>query len=203
MKIPQICLLFSVLSGALLFTGCTSYQIGNTQTRDINQYANSVNIQGVSAAADLYATEAKTKEGFYVNLTERDYYPVQLVIQNDGADTILLLKSDIAISDASGNEYKPVNAAVMVDEFEHNKMAYALLGFGIFSYMSADDANKKMAADWHSKELNDETIINTSRKNSGFVYFKMPKGMKPNGMTLKLKLEDLQTKAKLDFKVRM
>ena len=36
----------------------------------------------------------------------------------------------------------------MASDFEKNKMAYALLGFGIFSYMSAEDANEKMRADW-------------------------------------------------------
>lgn len=35
----------------------------------------------------------------------------------------------------------------MYSAFEKNKVAYALLGFGLLSYMSADEANRKMESD--------------------------------------------------------
>ena len=79
----------------------------------------------------------------------------------------------------------------MAADFEKNKMAYALLGFGIFSYMSAEDANEKMRADWTGKELGSDTIINAGRSADGFVYFKMPNGLKPDGMRLEFEAEAL------------
>jgi hypothetical protein len=69
--------------------------------------------------------------------------------------------------------------------------------------MSADDANKKMASDWASKELASEVILNPSRRNAGFVYLKMPTGVKPDGMTLNLKVENLETKTVQSFKLRL
>jgi hypothetical protein len=73
-------------------------------------------------------------------------------------------------------------------------MVYALLGFGIFSYMSADDANKKMAADWASKELPKEVIVGPGRKSSGFIYVKLPNGEKPTGLELVVSIEYLDKK---------
>jgi len=171
--------------------------------RDINDYANVSKMAGVSVAAELLSNPDKIKEGFYVNLSEKDYYPVQIVAKNDTDARLLLTKDSIEVVDAAGNVVRPINVRVMSDEFEHNKMAYALLGFGIFSYMSADDANKKMASDWASKELASEVILNPSRRNAGFVYLKMPTGVKPDGMTLNLKVENLETKTVQSFKLRL
>jgi hypothetical protein len=188
---------------AVLFSGCTSYDVGPVSVRDVNEYTNVAKNAGVTIAADLLSDPEKIKESFDVNLTEKDFYPVQIVIKNDKDGRVLLTKDSIELSDAAGNIYRPINVAVMSDEFEHNKMAYALLGFGIFSYMSADDANKKMAADWASKEMASEVIVNPSRRSAGFIYLKMPVGVKPNGMTLDLKVDELEAKSTLDFKVRL
>lgn len=195
--------LLSFLSGLALLAlcGCTSYKAGIAEVRDIGQYGNATLVNEVRVAAEVYSTAAKIEQGFYINVSERDYYPVQVVAQNGSASRMLLLKERIEVSDSAGNTYRPINVATMVDEFEHNKMAYALLGFGIFSYMSADDANKKMAADWRDKELSSETIINPGRKAAGFIYLKMPKGVKPVGMTLNLEVENLETKAGSKFAI--
>jgi hypothetical protein len=188
---------------AVLLSGCATYKSGTVQVKDVTQYGNATTTNGVSVGAELYSDPAKTQEAFYVDLTEKSYYPVQLAIHNGTDGRVLVLKDNIEIDDSKGNSYKPVNVAVMTDEFEHNKMAYALLGFGIFSYMSADDANKKMAADWSSKELPSELIVNPDRKNAGFIYFKMPNGLKPNGMTLVVPVETLENKGVLSFKLAL
>jgi len=171
--------------------------------REVSEYTNVSTIAGVTIAADLLSNPDKIKEGFYVNLAEKDYYPVQIVAQNNTGARLLLTKDSIEVSDTAGNVYRPINVTVMSDDFEHNKMAYALLGFGIFSYMSADDANKKMASDWASKEMASEVILNPTRRNAGFVYLKMPKGVKPDGMTLGLTVENLETKTAQAFKLKL
>jgi hypothetical protein len=89
----------------------------------------------------------------------------------------------------------------MADACEHNKMAYALLGFGIFSYMSADEANRKMASDWRDKELPDTFIINPGRQRHGFLYFELPEGDTPGGATLTFLVESLESKKKFPFEI--
>lgn len=199
----NLAVLIALIPAALFISGCTSYEVGPVSVRDVNEYTNVAKNSGVTVAADLLSDPEKIKESFDVNLTEKDFYPVQIVIKNDTEGRVLLTKDSIEVSDSAGNIYRPINVAVMSDEFEHNKMAYALLGFGIFSYMSADDANKKMAADWASKEMASEVIVNQSRRNAGFIYLKMPVGVKPNGMTLDLKIDELEAKSTLDLKVRL
>jgi hypothetical protein len=197
--------LLTLLCGLVLLalSGCTSYKAGIAEVRDIGQYGNATLVNEVQVAAEVYSTADKIKQGFYIDVSEKDYYPVQIVVQNGAANRMLVLKERIEVSDSAGNSYRPINVATMADEFEHNKMAYALLGFGIFSYMSADDANKKMAADWRDKELVSESIVNPGRKTAGFIYLKMPKGVKPVGMTLNLDVENLETKAVSKFAVRL
>ena len=48
-----------------------------------------------------------------------------------------------------------------------------------------------------------ETIINPDRKNTGFVYFKLPSGGKLNGMSLNFKVEKMDAKSAFDFKLRL
>jgi len=198
-------LVIPVLAASLLLaaSGCTSYKAGSVQVRDVAQYGNNAREGEIVGAAEALVTAAAIEPVFYVNLAEHDYYPVQIVVQNNSASRVLMLKDKVELTDANGNAYRPINVATMIDEFEHNKMAYALLGFGIFSYMSADDANKKMAADWREKELPAEVIVNPSRKSAGFVYLKMPRGVKPSGMTLTFNLENLETKADTKFQLHL
>lgn len=179
---------------AVLASGCATYKAGVTHAMSPSQYGNYVVADnGVEAAADLYTGEAKVKSGFYIDVNSEGYYPIQVILRNGSDSRILLPKESVRIVDSNGHEYRPVPGAVMADEFEKNKMAYALLGFGIFSYMSADDANQKMRADWLGKELGPDTLIDAGRSDSGFAYFKMPKGVKPNGMKLQLEVEALET----------
>ena len=92
----------------------------------------------------------------------------------------------------------------MVEKFEHNKISYALLGFGIFSYMSAEEANKKMLNDWSEKELPAEKVLIPSRKTHGVVYFQLGTGLPrlPNS-TLSVSLANMRTGERRLVKVRI
>lgn len=187
----------------IALSGCASYKGGAIQYRDTTQFSNIYRIDGVSVAAEALTDSAKIKEIFDEDLTEKDYYPIEVVISNQTEHRILVQKDQIEVISNSGSIVNPIQVAVMIEEFEHNKMAYALLGFGIFSYMSADEANKKMASDWTNKELVRELIVNSRRRGSGFVYVKMPKGTKPTGMELMVPVENLETKVISIAKIRL
>jgi hypothetical protein len=83
-------------------------------------------------------------------------------------------------------------------------MAYALLGFGIFSYMSAEEANKKMRSDWTAKELPREKVLIPNRKTHGVVYFDMGPGLAgvPNA-GLDIPLSNMRTGEMIHAKLRV
>jgi hypothetical protein len=184
--------LISLLS--FTFLGCASHDIRQLAPEPINAYQIKTTVNGVEVAADPFSSKAKTEAAFTLDLTEQGIVPILLVLENHTKDNILLLKDDIELTDSRGNIHKPVPANVVVSKFEHNKMAYALLGFGIFSYMSAEEANKKMLEDWSSKELPSEKVLIPSRKTHGVVYFDLGPGLATlSNSTLKVPLSNMRT----------
>ena len=107
------------------------------------------------------------------------------------------------MTDPKGNYYRTVPSEVMADACEHNKLAYALLGFGIFSYMSADEANRKMALDWREKELPEALIINPGRQRHGFLYFELPEGNTTSEAKLSFVVESLESRQKFPFEIAL
>jgi hypothetical protein len=71
-------------------------------------------------------------------------------------------------------------AVVVAEAVEDNAIAYGLLGFGIFSYASAQEANKERTADYQAKELVEAKIVAPGADHGAFVYFKLPQGVDPN-----------------------
>ncbi len=124
-------------------------------------------------------------------------------MNNESADSQLVMKADIELIDSAGNVRKPVPANVVVEKFKHNKMAYEL-GFGIFSYTSADDANKKMVGDLSNKELPAEKVLLQNRKTYGALYFDLGPGLKtlPNA-TLIVPIHNMKSGQTKQIKVRM
>jgi len=174
--------------------GCASHDIRQLAPEPINAYQIQATELGVVVAADPYNTKQKSEAAFTIDLTEQGFVPILLVFENRASENILLIKDDIELTDSRGNIHKPVAANIMVSKFEHNKIAYALLGFGIFSYMSAEEANKKMLQDWSSKELPAEKVLIPGRKAHGVVYFELGPGLAtlPNS-TLRVPLLNMRT----------
>lgn len=192
-------LVFSIVILVIAFAGCATYKRGQVDILGVDAYQHNMTAKSVSAAAEAYETEKEVKEAFYVDVREKGFYPVLVVFENGANDRIIFLKDTVELIDADHNVYKPTPCAVMCDACEHSKMRYALLGFGIFSYMSAEEANRKMATDWREKELVDQCIIPAGRKKSGFVYFKLPEGKTTEGCTLKFQVESLEAREKIPF----
>jgi hypothetical protein len=184
----------------LVLSGCAFYKGGVIPYRETMQFSNVHRIDGVSVAAEALTDSAKIKEIFYEDLTEKDFYPIEVVIHNGTEHQILVQKEQIEVVSSSGSTIRPLLVDVMIEEFKHNETARALFGMFIFlpvgfpSYVLAVDANKKMVSDWTSKELARELTVNPNSRGSGFVYVKMPKGTKPTGMELLVPVENLETK---------
>jgi len=186
-----------ILSMGLL--GCATYQPQTIAVSPIEGYASCARKEGVYFAADPFDTSEKVKAGFYADVTSRGYYPVQLIFKNDTPDKIMVLRETVEL-ESGGSVHRPVRSSNMFNDFEHNKMAYALLGFGIFSYMSAEEANRKMEADWREKEMPEQFIVLPGRTSHGFVYFKLPPGTSLRGGKIKVEADKMGEKklVKLD-----
>jgi len=189
----RVVLLMSLVVVVGLF-GCASHEIKPLAPQPIDAYVIRQNVNNVTIAAEPFNTREKVEKVFTIDLTEEGYVPVLSVMENQSGDNILLLRDEIELVDSGGNVLKHVPANVMVEKFEKNKMAYALLGFGIFSYMSAEEANKKMKSDWSSKEMPAEKVLIPYRRTHGVVYFELGKGLAtlPNS-TLNVPLRNMRT----------
>ena len=196
-------LLFT-LSILIFSGGCASHEKRNLTPRATDSYLTKETVSGVTIAVEAYSTKKKVEEAFTIDLTEEGIVPILLIMDNKSNTNYVLLKDEIELVDTQGNVKKPVPADVMMEKFEHNKMVYALLGFGIFSYMSAEEANEKMLSDWSGKELPAEKVLMPNRKAYGALYFDLGKGLStlPNS-TLTLNLRNLQSNQihKLDIKI--
>gem|GEM_PF-3887770 len=185
----------------LFTTACASHSVKSVEIRQADSYPNYQEKDNIGMAADIFSEAEKTKNAFDQNLNESGYFPVHLIVKNESDNKLILHKNSVKIKDRIGNEYFPTSCSAMIDSFQRNKMAYALLGFGIFSYMSAEDANKKMAEDWKSKELADEVIIMPRKMQSGFIYFKLPQDCSPDGMLMDIRVEHVSNGNNTDFEL--
>ncbi|BBD07193.1 hypothetical protein [Desulfovibrio ferrophilus] len=177
----------------ILGTGCATHKVKDVPVKKLSDYSCYTCDNDIEVAIDVYAETEKTKQAFYADLNSKQFYPIHILLKNNTNGRLFVLRDGIVLNDPVGTEFKHTRSAAMYEDFEHNKMAYALLGFGIFSYMSAEDANNKMKADWSEKEFPDEMIINSGRVNSGFAYLKLPEGVRPEGKTLSIDVEDMES----------
>ena len=198
-------LIYFVVTLSMTFVGCASHDIRQIAPDSIGAYQIQANESGVVVAADPFSTKEKAESAFTLDLAEQGFVPVLLVLENRTKDNVLLIKDDIELTDSRGNIRKPVSANIMVSKFEHNKMAYALLGFGIFSYMSAEDANKKMLEDWSSKELPAEKVLLPGRKTHGVAHFYLGRtGLEAfSNSTLNVPLLNMRTSERTGSILRM
>ena len=67
---------FAIL--VLQLSACATHKLGIVADRDIQAFSNYAEFSGIEIAAELYADEAKTKEAFYLNVNEKNYYPVMV-----------------------------------------------------------------------------------------------------------------------------
>ncbi len=199
MNWPKASLLL-IAAVVFVISGCATYKRQGVKIGALDSYESKASVKGITIAADPIDNEAEAKENFYVDVTKVNFYPVLIITQNETSDRIYFMKESVELTDPRGNHYRPLPSEVMADACEHNKLVYALLG-GLFSYMSADEANRKMALDWQNKEVPETSITNPGRTRYGFLYFELPEGETPSEYTLSLIAEVLETKEKFPIDI--
>lgn len=188
--VPVLILLCFVLSG------CATYKVQNVRLEPVESYLYRKSIGDVTVALDPFDTADKAKSAFYVDLTSKNIRPINLIIDNRSKDELLIIRSGIKVEDSSGNSYQPVSSDYVFSKFEKNELMYAFWGFGIFSYMSAEEANRKMKDDWFKKEFPEEKVIPSDRKVAGFVFFELAQHY--SGCNVKVPIKNLRTGEKAE-----
>ncbi len=178
---------------SLTLAACASYEQQHVEYEASRLYSNSVTADDITLAAEPYDTEGEVVGAFDENLLEKGYYPIKVLIENNSDSRVMVFRESVELQDPSGHSYRPVPASAMAEDFEDNKIAYALLGFGIFSYMSAEEANEERTADYQAKDLAETQIIPAGRSRGAFVYFQLPQGTNVNASHLFLDVEHLDT----------
>ncbi|MCP4328048.1 MAG: hypothetical protein GY791_06380 [Alphaproteobacteria bacterium] len=172
-------------------SACASYDKQHVDYADSSAYVSTVTVEGITLSAEPYDTEAEVVSAFDEPLNEKGYYPIRVHLNNGSQDRIIVLRETVELESPKGQTFRPVGAAVMADDFEDDAVAYALLGFGIFSYASAKDANKEREADYHAKEIPESRIIAPGSSLGAFVYFQLPEGVDINSCTLRGTVEHM------------
>lgn len=188
---------------AVLLAACASYEHKSVQYDAPTALPNAVEIDGVSVAADAIETEAEAIANFDEPVTKKGFYPVKVVVSNQSADRVLVLRDTVTLRTAGGQTFSPVSAVVMAEAVEDNAIAYAVLGFGIFSYASAKDANEERTADYQNKELKEAKIVEPGRQHGAFVYFQLPAGVDIGSSVLEIGVQHVGTSKVSSFEISL
>jgi len=182
---------------SLFFSSCATYKAQMIETKSIEEYKNKQTIGNITIVVEPFDTFQKIKSAFYIDTSTKNVYPIQIITKNNGKDEILWARDKVKLIDADGGIYKPVTSQYVADKFKKDEFAYAIFGFGIWSYMSAQQANEKMRADWREKELPEEKIILPDKDISGFVFFETKKHL--SGCKLEIGIKNLKTSEEISF----
>jgi hypothetical protein len=170
------------LTMVLLFgtTGCAIYKHSRIDVRAVETYPIHAYANGILVAADPFDSSQKAKEGFYHDVTAKNFYPVNLIFRNETFDRIIIFGDTVELIDAENNVHRTVPSTLMSDSFKSKTFGYS-----------------EMTIDWWKKELPEQAIIRTKEGMNGFVYFQLPKDQTTKGCTLKLQVERLDTREKV------
>ncbi len=126
----------------------------------------------------------------------------RLRISNLSSDRLVIDRGEIYLIAKTGDQYAAISSEDVVNELRHKSAAYGTLGFGIFSFMNAEEANAKMKADWSSKELPPSMFFGGDQAQTGFVYFRLPENVRPESTTLQVTAENFTTHTKITLLAR-
>lgn len=190
MKLKNKCALVAIAFGWVACTfGCKTYPVRAVPATSISEISARQTINGVTLAALPCATTAECKAIFNFPMTDKGYVPILLVVDNEGADTVEVIRSSIELVSPSGDLLAPIDASVVASQFGRNAMAEAILLFGIFSYADADKYNDAMVRDWQEKGLKEIKIVAPGRTARNYVYFNTGKGAPIEGSRLRVPVE--------------
>lgn len=154
---------------AIGLVACVSHEIRPLNPQPIEAYGLRETSGDVTVAAESLTTKEKAEAAFSIDLTERGYAPILLLMENQSGDAILLLRDQIELVDGQGNLHRPMPACAVVEKIEANQ--------GIISSIFAKEAREKRRSDWSNKELPAEKTLMPNQQHHGVLYFELGPGL--------------------------
>lgn len=189
------CTLVLFLTTLLMAISCTSHEINRLPDFVFGKDVYRVEKDGIVIGVHPYIDSEKIEDAFHVDMSKAGFFPIRLSISNLTNDRLVIDRNEIYLIAETGDKYATVSSEDIVKELRHNSAAYGVLGFGIFSFMDAEEANAKMKADWLSKELPPSMFFGRDQKHTGFVYFGLPENVRPESTVLQVTAENFTTGA--------
>lgn len=175
----------------MLLAGCASYSADPSPDFIFDQSVIRIEEDGVIIGIDPWFDRESMVAGFGIDLSKGRYYPVRLRITNLSNARIVIARDEITLTDGSGTDYASVASEDVAEDLRHNSVAYGMLGFGIFSFRSAEKANARMRRDWAAKELPPSTLLGMGDASTGFVFFQLPEDLSPTSTTIRIRARGL------------
>ncbi len=176
---------------ALVVSACAGYDKPQISVLPIEEYQHRVNVDGISMAAEPYNTADKATLVFDEDLTAKGYYPINVVIRNDTDDRLLILKKTLALIDGSGVAYQPIDATLVAEDVDDNKMADGFLDFDILSFASTEEVDEERKSHYAAEQMAETMVIRPGQVQNGITYFYLPAGIALDGMTLHIDAEHM------------
>ena len=186
-----------------LVCGCRSYPVRALPSTPLSEISAGQRIENVSLAALPCRTTQECKAVFNFPMTDKGHLPILLVVENDGSDTVEVVRSRIEFVSSSGDILSPIEASVVASGFGRNAMAEAIFFFGIFSYDNANKYNDAMVRDWQEQGLKEFQIIGPRRTTRKYLYFNVGKGASVDGSRLRIPVEWRDTRMRRTFEISL
>lgn len=184
--------IFAVL--CLFLGACTSHKVVEVEPFVFGKGVSRVEQGGIVVGIEPYENAERIEKVFSVDMSKGGYYPIRLSLSNLSDSRVVLARSQVRLIDKDGNSHPAIASKDVADDLRHNSVAYGLLGFGIFSFNSAEEANAIMKQDWAFKELPANMFFGRGQKQDGFAYVQLPQGILPRDTTFELVVEDFTSK---------
>jgi hypothetical protein len=182
MKIQGVVLLLL----AQVIVGCTSYEAKEAPAFIFSNSVLRVEQDGLIVGAEPYTDSARLRETFGMDMSRGRYFPIRLRITNQSEQRLVISRDRISLLDQFGVAHPADSSEAVVEDLRHNSVAYGMLGFGIFSFMSAEKANAAMRQDWEAKEISASSFLGKGDVMSGFVFIRLPPETTPQSTTFQL-----------------
>jgi hypothetical protein len=91
MNWPKTSLLLIVVF-VFAIAGCATYKRTSVEVGALDTYKSKMSTNGITVAAELIDNAEEAKDNFYVDVTEANFFPVLIIVQNDTSDRIYFLK---------------------------------------------------------------------------------------------------------------
>ena len=92
------------------------YRIKIVEVKPIESYPAQASADGVTIAADPYATDARSSTAFDVkNLNSRGYFPVHVIIKNETSSYLTIRTRNVLLFTPDGDQLYSTPAAIVVD----------------------------------------------------------------------------------------